>query len=168
MVSHWSSSDSNSPQISTTFLSILADLNNAVVWMVSTRPLITKSCRTFINPLVTVPHAPITHGITVVLLMLVLSVLFPVALISLPLHFFMKSSNLCIDASTLSLMLANPLPPSFLDTYSFSTSGVLLFSCPFPLSSTSIMVPNISQRGQPRCLSLWWDFGYIVWFRVGF
>ena len=36
-------SDSKSPQISRTLLSILADLNNAVVWMVSTCPLISKS-----------------------------------------------------------------------------------------------------------------------------
>ena len=35
-------------------------LNNTVVWMVSTRPLITKSSRPWTNPLVTVPSAPIT------------------------------------------------------------------------------------------------------------
>ena len=40
MVFHWSLSDSKSPQISST---ILADLNNAVVWTVSTCPLISKS-----------------------------------------------------------------------------------------------------------------------------
>ena len=39
MVFHWSLSDSKSPQFSRTLLSILADLNNAVVWMVSTCPL---------------------------------------------------------------------------------------------------------------------------------
>ena len=38
MVFHWSLSDSKSPQVSRTLLSILAVLNNAVVWMVSTRP----------------------------------------------------------------------------------------------------------------------------------
>ena len=53
MVSHWSFSDSKSPQVSRTLLSIQADLNNAVVWMVSTRPLISKSSRPFINSLVT-------------------------------------------------------------------------------------------------------------------
>ena len=36
MVFQWS--DSKSPQVSKTLLSTLADLNNAVVWMVSTRP----------------------------------------------------------------------------------------------------------------------------------
>ena len=39
--------------------------NNAVPWMVSTRPLISKSSSLSTNPLVTVPRAPITIGITV-------------------------------------------------------------------------------------------------------
>ena len=39
----WSLNDSKSPQVSRTLLSILADLNNAVVWMVSTCPIIFKS-----------------------------------------------------------------------------------------------------------------------------
>ena len=42
MVFHWNLSDSKSPQVSRTLLSILGDLNNAVVWMVSTRPLMLK------------------------------------------------------------------------------------------------------------------------------
>ena len=33
MVFHWSLSDSKFPQVSRTLLSILADLNNAVVWV---------------------------------------------------------------------------------------------------------------------------------------
>ena len=65
MVSHWILSDSKSPQVSRTILSILADLNNAVVWMVSTRPLISKSSNSYTSLLVTVPRAPITLGITV-------------------------------------------------------------------------------------------------------
>ena len=62
---HRSSSDCNSPQVFTTRLNILGVLNNAVVWMVSTRPLISKSSSPFTNPLVTVPRVPITIGITV-------------------------------------------------------------------------------------------------------
>ena len=46
-------------------LSILAVLNNAVVWMVSTRPPAFESSSPFSNPLVTVPNAPITIGIIV-------------------------------------------------------------------------------------------------------
>ena len=65
MVFHWSLSDSMSPQVSRTLLSILAIFNNAVVWMVSTRSPTSKSSRPFNNPLVTVPKAPITISIIV-------------------------------------------------------------------------------------------------------
>ena len=58
-------SDSKSPQVSRTLLSILAVFNNAVVWMVSIRPPTSESSSPFSNPLVTVPNAPITNGITV-------------------------------------------------------------------------------------------------------
>ena len=51
MVSYWSLNDSKSTQVSRTLHSILADLNNAVVWMVSIRPFISKSSSPFINPL---------------------------------------------------------------------------------------------------------------------
>ena len=54
-----------SPLVSRTLLSILADLNNAAVWLVSTRLLISKSSSPFTNPLGIVPSAPITTGITV-------------------------------------------------------------------------------------------------------
>ena len=40
-------------QVSRTLLSIQADLNNAVVWMVFTSPFIYKSSKLCINPLVT-------------------------------------------------------------------------------------------------------------------
>ena len=63
MVFHWILSDHKSPQVSRTLLSILADLDNAVVWMGSTFPLISKSSSPFNNSLVTVPKAPITIGI---------------------------------------------------------------------------------------------------------
>ena len=58
-------SDSKSPQFSRTILSILADLNNAVIWMVSTRPLISKCCSPRTSYLVTIPSASNTIGITV-------------------------------------------------------------------------------------------------------
>ena len=65
MVFHWSLSDSKILQVYRTLLSILAVLNNAVVWMVSTSPPTSKSSSPFSNPLVTVPNAPITIGIIV-------------------------------------------------------------------------------------------------------
>ena len=54
-VSHESQSDSKFSQVSRTLLSILAGVNNAVVWMVSTCLLISKSLSPFINPLEIVP-----------------------------------------------------------------------------------------------------------------
>ena len=65
MVFHWSLSDSKSPQVSRALLSILAVLNNVVVWIVSTRPPTSKSSSPFSNPLVIVSNAPITIGIIV-------------------------------------------------------------------------------------------------------
>ena len=62
MVFHWSLSDSKSPQVSKTRLSILAVLSNAVVWIVSTRPPTSKSSSPFNNPLVILPKALITIG----------------------------------------------------------------------------------------------------------
>ena len=65
MFFHWSMRDSKSPPISRSLLSILAVLNNAVVWMFSTRPPTSNSSSLFSKPLVTVPNAPITIGIIV-------------------------------------------------------------------------------------------------------
>ena len=42
-------SDNKSPQVSRTRLSILVDFNNAVVWMVSTCPLVSKFFSPYIN-----------------------------------------------------------------------------------------------------------------------
>ena len=60
-------SDSKFPQVYRILLSIQADLNNAVVWIVSTCPLISKSSSPFIHSAVTVPKAP-----TKILLLLLL------------------------------------------------------------------------------------------------
>ena len=65
IVFYWGLSDSKSPQVSRTRLSILVVLNDAVVWMVSTRLITSKSSSPFSNPLVTVSNAPITIGIIV-------------------------------------------------------------------------------------------------------
>ena len=62
MVFHWNLSDSKSPQVSRTRLRILAVLSNAVVWIVSVRPPISKSSRPFNNHLVIMPNASITIG----------------------------------------------------------------------------------------------------------
>ena len=61
----WQQVSSVSPQVSRTLLSILAVLDNAEVWMVSTRPPTSKSSSPFNNSFVIVPKAPITIGIIV-------------------------------------------------------------------------------------------------------
>ena len=68
MLPQGSLSNSKSPQFSTTLLSILSDLNNAVVWMVSTCPVISMSSSSCTNPLQTAPRATITIGIIVTLM----------------------------------------------------------------------------------------------------
>ncbi len=61
VVFRWNLSD-KSFQVSRALLSILAVLNNVVVWMISTRSLTSKSSSPFSNPFVTVP---VTIGIIV-------------------------------------------------------------------------------------------------------
>ena len=65
MVFHWSLNDSKSPQASGILLSILTDLNHAVVRTVFTRPVISKSSSPCTNPLVTLLNATITISIIV-------------------------------------------------------------------------------------------------------
>ena len=62
---HLSLIDRKSPQVSRTLLSIPTDLNNAVVWIVSTHLLISKSSSPCTNILVTRPSVPIIIGIIV-------------------------------------------------------------------------------------------------------
>ena len=52
-------SDSKSSLVSRNLLSILADLNDIVVWMVYTRSLISKSSSPCISSLLIIPSAPI-------------------------------------------------------------------------------------------------------------
>ena len=69
MIFHWSLSDGKSPQVFRTLLSILANLYNAVVWIVSTCPLIFKSSSPFNKHLRIVPSVPTTIGITVMFML---------------------------------------------------------------------------------------------------
>ena len=70
MIFHWSLSDSKSPQVSRTLLSISGDLNDDVVWMVSTSPLIAMSSNPFTYPFGIVPSAPIKTGINIAFMFL--------------------------------------------------------------------------------------------------
>ena len=79
-------------------------------------------CEMFISRLKRCFSSHFCFLVIVILLSIMLSVSFLMAVIS-PSCFSMYSSSRCIDASTLSSMQASPLPPSFLDTYSLSTSS---------------------------------------------
>ena len=59
MIFHWSLSNSKSPEVSGTLLSILDYLNNGVDWMHSICPPISNSSSLFLKPLGTIPRAPI-------------------------------------------------------------------------------------------------------------
>ena len=111
MVFHWSLSDSKSPQVSRTLFSILADLNNAVVWMISTRPFISKSSSPFINPSVSVPRAPVIIGKNVTFMF----------------HcFFSSFFSLSFDFTLWSARTARPTIfkfAFFVDYYKFRSSG---------------------------------------------
>ena len=68
MVFHQSLGDSKSPQVSRNLLCVLAGLNKSAIWIVSTRPLISKFSSLFINPLVIEPRTAITICITFTLI----------------------------------------------------------------------------------------------------
>ena len=119
-----------------------------------------------------------SHFCFLVIVVLLILVLFVFAVISLSLIFFMYSLSRFIEVSS---MLMNPLPTFFLahivcpyhlwdkrayaPSRSFCFSGLFVKVLP---SSTLRMVPSILRGKQPRCLYLWWDFWYIVWFWVLF
>ena len=70
MAFHLSLSHSKPSKVSRTLLSILADFNNTLVWMVSTRHLISNTSSPCTSLLVPVPRAPITIDITVTFIFL--------------------------------------------------------------------------------------------------
>ena len=68
MIFHKILSDRKFLSISTSLQSILANLNHTVVWGVMILPLISNSFSLFPGPLETVPSAPTTIGITIILI----------------------------------------------------------------------------------------------------
>ena len=93
MVFYWSLSDSKA----TCLLSILTEIKNAVVWMVSGHPLISKSSSTSTNHLVTVPSVLFTINITFPLCSIVffssLARSLYLSLFSLPFSFILRSAG---------------------------------------------------------------------------
>ena len=66
LVFYWNLRPGKSSQMSKTLLSILTDLSNVVVWMVSARPPIFNSSSPLIKSLGIVPSEPTTMGIAVI------------------------------------------------------------------------------------------------------
>ena len=66
----WILSDSKSSQVSRTLLSILDDLTNAAVWIVSSYHLFSKSSSPFTSPLVSVPRAPFIIIIIIIIIII--------------------------------------------------------------------------------------------------
>ena len=65
MAYQWSLSNNKSPRVSRTLLSILADLNKAVVWMILISPPISNSSSLFLKLFGNVPTEPNTNYITI-------------------------------------------------------------------------------------------------------
>ena len=65
---HWSLCGSKFLQVFRTFLSIVADLNNAVDWIVLAPPPISNSFNPLAKSLGTVPSTPITIGINTIII----------------------------------------------------------------------------------------------------
>ena len=130
MVFHWSLSDSKFPQVSRTRVSILAVLNNVVVWMVSTRPPTSKSSSPFSNPLVTVPNAPITIGIIVTCMF---HCFFNSLARSRYLSFFSYYYYYYYDYSTTSFFIILFRPDRLLSQYSLLSHYLLVYKSTFGL-----------------------------------
>ena len=113
-----------------------------------------------------------------VLLIIVLSALFLVTVISVSLLFLCHLCVLILKHPRYlqcwrvhSLFFLTPTVRHLSVVRSYALSLAFLSSDPVVWvlpSSILRMVPSILQGGQPRCLSLWWDFNYRIWFREVF
>ena len=74
VVFQWRLRDSKSSQVSRTLLSILTELGNAVVWMVSIHPLISNSSKCLLRPLGIVPRAPTTTDYIIIIIIIIVVV----------------------------------------------------------------------------------------------
>ena len=94
MIFHWSLSVIKSTQVSITLLRILAVGNNAVLWIVSTLPLISLSSRHFNNPLVTVPKASITISTIVTFMFHIIIIIIIIIIIMKPVTEVKRTASL--------------------------------------------------------------------------
>ena len=148
MVCHWSLSDSKSPQVSRTLLRILADLNNAIVWMVSIHPDICKSSSPWINYLVTEPRTPITNCISecfiIIIIIIIINIIiysFRVFHISVSWWFF---TGVWVTASFLKSpgLFSVFWPFSVMLSFGWSLPVHQLPSPQWPFNNPSVIVPK--------------------------
>ena len=154
----------------------------ALIWLVHTALFCATIWRNSISllryPFLVWNVASYFCSLVIVILLILLSVSFLVAVISPSLCFSMSSSSRCIDASTPSLMLASPLPPSF---HSLSTSSlgcnaecmVISFLLNWSICLSSSLVhfkksPEYLTRTTVQLFILLINFCYIVLSRVAF
>ena len=152
MVFHWRLSDSKSPQISRILLSILAVFNNAVVWMISTRPPTSKSPSLFNNPWVTGPKALITIGVIVIFMfhsLLLLSLLLLLLLFIISCEFFTPA---LIDG----LLLASDWQQAYWILLSIlaNLNNVWMVSIHPPISNSSTHLSSLWRLFQEHKLQL--------------
>ena len=100
--------------------------------------------------------------VIVILLVFVLSILFLVSVFSLFPRFSLSSSSRCIDALTLSLTMVSPLPSSFLDAYSPSTSCL---GCNTLFSVISFLGPfaKVLLWSTSRIVRIFWLYYHYVY-----
>ena len=180
MVFHWSLSDSKSPRVSRTLLSILDVLNNAVVWMVSTCPPTSKSSSPFNYPLITVPKAPITIGIIVTFMIhsyYYHYYSFKVFHVSVSWWFitgvyvtasFLKSPGLWILAilSNAVIWIMSPHPPTSKSSRPFNNLLVIVLKAPIKIGTIVTFMFHIffNSLAMSRYLSFFsHSFRFILW-----
>ena len=97
MVFHGSLSDSKSTQASRTLPSILADLNDAVIWLVMNCPLISTSSSPFTYSLGIILSAPITIIIITIIIIIIILGIIIVICIYIAWYHEIVTKGLCVN-----------------------------------------------------------------------
>ena len=133
--------DCKATKVSRTLLSILVDLNNAVVWTVSTRLVISKSSSPCTNPLDTATGAPITIGIIITIIIIIYSLeIFTSALADcLSLEFVSDSTSPQVSRTLLSIFnnvvvwMVSSRPPTSKSSCAFSNPLITVPNAPITI-----------------------------------
>ena len=148
MFFHRSLSDSKSPQVFRTLLSILSVLNDVVVWMVSNRPPTSKSSSPFNNALVNVPKAPITMGI----------------IFTFMLHsFFQFPSMVDVIILLFTIFQFYSLVSQDSSVNTFAISLFLLITISFVLLAEMSWSVYMSESQRSLCVIFLWVYHLFIW-----